>query len=67
MVAALALLPVLMGVAAAQPVVVRHHLLGQRLDVQVFLVFDTTTSMTARTGQRGGTRLARAKQEAEGE
>ena len=35
-VAALALLPVLMGVAAAQPVVVRHHLLGQRLDVQVF-------------------------------
>ena len=41
-VAALALLPVLMGVAAAQPVVVRHILLGQRLDTQVFLVFDTT-------------------------
>jgi hypothetical protein len=64
-VAALALLPVLMGVAAAQPVVVRHHLLGQRLDVQVFMVFDATTSMTARTGQQGPTRLARAKQEAE--
>jgi hypothetical protein len=63
-VAALALLPVLMGVAAAQPVVVRHHLLGQRLDVQVFFVFDTTTSMTARAGQRDPTRLARAKQEA---
>jgi hypothetical protein len=63
-VAALALLPVLMGVAAAQPVVVRHHSLGQRLDVQVFLVFDTTTSMTARAGQQDPTRLARAKQEA---
>ena len=47
---ALALLPVLMGVAAAQPVVIRHQLLGQRLDVQAFFVFDTSSSMTARTG-----------------
>jgi len=62
---ALALLPVLMGVAAAQPVVVRHQELGQRLDVQAFFVFDTSTSMTARTGPHGATRLARAKQEAE--
>jgi len=64
-VAALALLPMLMGVAAAQPVVVRHHLLGQRLDVQAFFVFDTSSSMRARTGAQGPTRLARAKQEAE--
>ena len=64
-VAALALLPVLMGVAAAQPVVVKHHLLGQRLDVQAFFVFDTSSSMQARTGLRGPTRLARAKREAE--
>ena len=64
-VAALALLPVLMGVAAAQPVVVRHHLLGQRLDAQAFFVFDTSSSMTARTGADGPTRLARAKQEAQ--
>ena len=64
-VAALALLPVLMGVAAAQPVVVRHHLLGQRQDVQVFFVFDTSTSMKARTGPHGPTRLSRAKREAE--
>lgn len=64
-VVALALLPVLMGVAAAQPVVVRHQELGQRLDVQVFFVFDTSTSMTARTGPHGLTRLQRAKQEAE--
>jgi hypothetical protein len=62
---ALSLLPVLMGVAAAQPVVVRHHLLGQRLDVQAFFVFDTSDSMTARTGPHGLTRLERAKQEAE--
>ena len=64
-VAALALLPVLMGVAAAQPVVVRHHLLGQRQDVQVFFVIDTSASMRARTGPHGPTRLSRAKREAE--
>lgn len=64
-VAALALLPVLMGVAAAQPVVVQHHLLGQRLDAQAFFVFDTSSSMTARTGPQGPTRLARAKKDAE--
>jgi hypothetical protein len=64
-VAALVLLPVLVGVAAAQPVVIRHQLLGQRLDVQAFFVFDTSTSMGARTGPRGLTRLQRAKQEAE--
>ena len=62
---ALALLPVLMGVAAAQPVVVQHKLLGQRLDVQAFFVFDSSTSMSARTGPHGLTRLERAKQEAE--
>ena len=55
----------LLGVAAAQPVVVHHHLLGQRDDVQVFFVFDTSTSMSARTGPHGETRLARAKKEAE--
>jgi hypothetical protein len=64
-IAALALLPVLMGVAAAQPVVVRHQLLGQRQDTQAFFVFDTSQSMLARTGPHGPTRLARAKQEAE--
>jgi hypothetical protein len=62
---ALALLPVLMGVAAAQPVVVRHQLLGQRVDAQAFFVFDTSSSMNARTGPDGLTRLERAKREAE--
>jgi hypothetical protein len=63
-VVALGLLPVLMGVAAAQPVVIRHQHLGQRLDVQAFFVFDTSSSMAARTGSHGLTRLERAKQEA---
>jgi hypothetical protein len=63
--ASLALLPVLMGVAAAQPVVVQRHLLPQRLDVQAFFVFDTSRSMTARTGPRGPSRLERAKRDAE--
>jgi hypothetical protein len=54
-----------MGVAAAQPVVVRHHSLGERLDVQAFFVFDTSLSMSARETPQGPTRLTRAKQEAE--
>jgi von Willebrand factor type A domain len=62
-VASLAILPALMGVAAAQPVVVRRDLLGQRFDVQAFFVFDTSSSMSARTGPQGPTRLERAKRE----
>lgn len=63
--ATLALLPALMGIAAAQPVVVHRQLLGQRLDVQAFFVFDTSLSMSARTGVRGPTRLQRSIREAE--
>lgn len=59
-VGALALVPVLIGVAAAQPVVIRHRLLGQRLDVQAFFVFDTSTSMSARAAPGSPTRLRRA-------
>jgi hypothetical protein len=65
-VAALAVLPMLVGVAAAQPVVVRHHLLGERSDAQAFFVFDTSRSMSARRDPSAPTRLARAIQEAEG-
>jgi len=64
-VGALALLPALMGIAAAQPIVVQRQLLHQRTDVQAFFVFDTSRSMTARTGIRGADRLERAKREAE--
>ena len=58
---ALALLPVLVGVAAAQPVVVRHQLVDERRDAQALFVFDTSRSMQASGGQGEPTRLARAK------
>jgi hypothetical protein len=64
-VGALALLPMLVGVAAAQPVVVRHRSLGERSDSQVFLVFDTTLSMAARKAPGDPSRLQRAIREAE--
>jgi len=63
-IAALALLPALVGVAAAQPVVVRQKLVDQRSDAQVLIVFDTSLSMSAKHGLHGATRLARAKAEA---
>jgi hypothetical protein len=65
-VAALALLPMLVGVAAAQPVVVQHRSLGERLDAQAFFVFDTSLSMSAREDPGAPTRLARAIRAAEG-
>jgi hypothetical protein len=65
-VGALALLPMLVGIAAAQPVVVRHHLLGERADAQAFFIFDTSRSMSARAGRGDPTRLARSIKAAEG-
>lgn len=64
-VVALALLPALVGVAAAQPVVIRQHPLAQRADAEVFVVFDTSLSMSARPAPRAPSRLARAKREAQ--
>jgi hypothetical protein len=58
---ALALLPVLVGVAAAQPVIVRHQLVNERRDAQALFVFDTSRSMTASDGPGRPTRLTRAK------
>ncbi|HVM57832.1 MAG TPA: VWA domain-containing protein [Gaiellaceae bacterium] len=60
-VVALVLLPVLVGIAAAQPVVVRQKLLSERADAEAFFVFDTSLSMTARSAADTPTRLARAK------
>jgi hypothetical protein len=65
-VAALALLPMLLGVAAAQPVVVHSRMLGERSDTQAFFIFDTSLSMSARKSRGAPTRLARAIREAEG-
>jgi hypothetical protein len=61
---ALTLLPVLVGVAAAQPVIVHKHVLTERVDAQAFLVFDTTRSMGAQSSPSAPTRLERAKREA---
>jgi hypothetical protein len=62
---ALALLPVLVAVAAAQPVVVRQRSLTQRADAQAFFVFDTSLSMSARAGRGAPTRLDRARRDAQ--
>jgi hypothetical protein len=61
---ALAVLPALVAVAAAQPVVVHRQWITERLDAQAFIVFDTSQSMSARDGPSSPTRLDRAKREA---
>jgi hypothetical protein len=58
---AIVLLPALVAVAAAQPVVVREQNVSQRADAQAFVLFDTSLSMEASSGPRQPTRLARAK------
>jgi hypothetical protein len=60
-VVALVLLPALVGVAAAQPVVVNRQLLNERADAEAFFVFDTSLSMTARSAPDAPSRLVRAK------
>lgn len=59
--ASLVLLPALVAVAAAQPVVVRRHVVHERGDAQAFFVFDTSLSMEASAGPGRPSRLARAK------
>jgi hypothetical protein len=61
----LAVLPALVAVAAAQPVVVHRQSVTQRGDAQAFIVFDTSQSMTARAGPDAPTRLDRAKRDAD--
>jgi hypothetical protein len=58
---ALVLLPALVAVAAAQPVVVRERLVSERADAQAFVLFDTSLSMRASAGPGKATRLTRAK------
>jgi hypothetical protein len=58
---ALTLLTSLVAVAAAQPVVVRAKLVGERADAQAFFLFDTSGSMRASAGPGKPSRLARAK------
>jgi hypothetical protein len=58
---ALVVLPALVAVAAAQPVVVRQQLVKERGDAQAFIVIDTSESMEASSGPHSPTRLTRAK------
>jgi VWA domain-containing protein len=59
---AIVLLPALVAVAAAQPVVVRERMVSERADAQAFIVFDTSLSMRASAAPGRPTRLSRAKQ-----
>ncbi|MHB8650578.1 MAG: vWA domain-containing protein [Gaiellaceae bacterium] len=58
---ALVLLPALVAVAAAQPVVVHQQFVKQRADAEAFFVLDTSLSMNASGGPGRPTRLVRAK------
>ena len=57
---ALALVPVLLGLALAQPVLRSEQKQHVRSDAQIFYVFDTSNSMRASRGPRSPTRLDRA-------
>jgi hypothetical protein len=60
-VVSLVVLPALIAVAAAQPVVVRQQLVNERADAQAFVLIDTSLSMTAAGGIGKPTRIERAK------
>ncbi len=62
--AALVLVPVLVGLAAAEPVVARGHVRHIRVGAEALFVIDTSRSMLARSSAQAPTRLARAKQSA---
>lgn len=58
---ALVLLPALVAVAAAQPVVVHRETTRERGDAQAFFVLDTSLSMSAQRAPGKPTRLQRAR------
>ena len=59
----LAAVPVLVGVAAAQPVITSARTVPQRSDVEVFVVVDTSRSMLASSGSGEPTRFQRAQED----
>jgi len=61
---ALVALSVLLGLAAAQPVLATHSSLTGRDDAAAFFVFDVSRSMSARTASGAPTRLDRARHDA---
>jgi hypothetical protein len=58
---ALVLVPALLGLAAAQPVIDRTQTRSERTDAQALFVIDTSRSMLASSGRDGATRLERAR------
>jgi hypothetical protein len=56
----LALVAILLGLAAAQPVLESSRKVRTRTDAQIFYVFDTSVSMAASAGPHSPTRLERA-------
>jgi hypothetical protein len=58
--AALAVVPVLLGLALAQPVLQSTQTVRERSDAQIFYLFDTSESMRASAGPHSPTRLAHA-------
>lgn len=63
-VAALAALPALLGLAAAQPVVETTRVVPERTDVEAFVVVDVSRSMLAAAGPGEPTRFERAQRTA---
>ncbi|MBA2641377.1 MAG: VWA domain-containing protein [Actinobacteria bacterium] len=59
--AAIAAVPLLLGVAAAQPVVETTRTVPERTDVQVFVVLDVSRSMLAAPAPGAPTRFERAR------
>lgn len=62
--ACLAAVPVLVGIAAAQPVVTSTRTVPQRSDAEVFVVMDTSRSMLASSASGEPTRFERARDQA---
>jgi hypothetical protein len=62
--ACLVAVPVLVGVAAAQPVITSARTVPQRSDAEVFVVIDTSRSMLASQSSGEPTRFERARDEA---
>lgn len=55
---------VLVGAAAAQPILERGAMRHERIDVNAYVVIDSTRSMLAASDRRSATRIARARQAA---
>ena len=58
---ALAAVPVLLGIAAAQPVLETTHVVPERTDVEAYVVIDVSRSMLAAAGPGEPTRFERAQ------